>query len=108
MKEDINTYLRRWYQRYLDREEGECMLEEKHRSGRPSLVTPEDVDTAVQQFTHGYYSHGRWRPYNSVEEVGTQHVGGGRHPSTNQPSTGALHLLPSPSLPACPTLHAGM
>lgn len=95
LQEEINAFLRRWYQRYCDREEGECFLEDKRPSGRPAFLKPEDIDTAVQQFPKGYYSHGRWHPYSSVEEVGSRLGKGCRNPATRLPRP----LRPVPATP---------
>lgn len=102
LKEEINQFLRRWYRHYETHENGECILEESKRSGRPALIETEDVDTAAKEFPKGYYSHGKWHPYSSVEEVGRHLAGGCPYPPTHQPCPGTPPLLPWPSLPAWP------
>lgn len=69
LKEEINAFLRRWWERYKTRNDGECFLYDPPRPGRPKNLTTADVQLAAHMFLKGRRSHGEKKHWDSVEQV---------------------------------------
>jgi hypothetical protein len=69
LREDVNEFLERWWQRFQGRQDGEDFLYEAARVGRPRNVTEADRKTAAEEFAKGCYNNGKWKAFGSLKEV---------------------------------------
>jgi hypothetical protein len=90
LKEEVNAFLRRWWRRHEERDEGECFLYDSPRSGRPPHLQQHHIETAVKEFSKGYWHHGLHDGWPSVEKVRAASAGG----TLSAPP----YLVPSPAL----------
>lgn len=69
IKESLKAFLDRWWQRYLNRTDGECFLHDSHRTGRPVQLTQEHKERAAKAFAAGFWSYGKKKGFESLEQV---------------------------------------
>lgn len=69
LKEGVNEFLRRWWDRYETCPKGECFLYDPPRCGRPAKVTKADAKTAAVEFDKGHWTNGKKKPFTSLQQV---------------------------------------
>jgi hypothetical protein len=105
LTEDLRKFCERWWGRYVHCLPGECPLHDPQRTGRPVRLTPDLIKRAAKEFGRGYYSNGRKKCFNTVEQV--RWAWRAAHPPTpGPPATCKVHGTCPARTPANPTHHA--
>lgn len=69
LREGKEAFIDRWWQRYLHRTDGECFLHDSHRKGRPARLKGKQKRDAAETFADGFYSNGKRKAFESLEQV---------------------------------------
>ena len=80
LREGQQAFIDRWWQRYLNRTDGECFLRDSHRKGRPAQLQDKHRKEAADAFASGFYSNGKRKAFESLEQVRRTWLPGSRPP----------------------------
>ena len=69
LTEDLRQFCERWWKRFTECGPNDCPLHDPQRTGRPVTLTPGLIKRAAKEFGRGYYSNGRKKRFNTVEQV---------------------------------------